>query len=35
MLLARDSNVWVWLQADLQSPEIEVRLYEALAVKVV
>ena len=24
-----------WLQADIQSPEIEVRLYEALAVKVV
>jgi hypothetical protein len=28
-------NVRVWLKTDLQQPEIEVRLYEALAVKVV
>ncbi len=28
-------NVCLWLQADLQSPEIDFRLYEALAVKVV
>ncbi len=35
MVIADLSNVGSWLQADLQPPEIEVCLYEALAVKVV
>ncbi len=28
-------NVRLWLQADIQSPKIDFRLYEALSVKVV
>ncbi len=29
------ANFRCWLQADIQSPKIDFRLYEALAVKVV
>jgi hypothetical protein len=34
-IFAGITNFRLWLQAEVQSPEIEVRLYEALAVKVV
>ncbi len=35
MAISHNSNVRSWLKADLQPPEIDFRLYEALVVKVV